>query len=115
MIHVFEADLSSGCTVTELGCADNTLTGGTETVTIPTTAGTIYFIRIQNWGTNTTTTGCLGIVSCPSSTYNLTDNPCSLPAGAQFPTDGVCYTASTCGMSHLFDPASCGSGVTTTT
>jgi hypothetical protein len=63
VLHVFSAALP--CTVTELGCADITLGGGTETVTIPTTLGVLYFIRLQNWGTNTTMTGCLDVQTTP--------------------------------------------------
>ena len=112
VLHVFEFTDPAACIVTELGCADNTFTAGTETVSVTTTAGSIYLIRLQNWGTNTSMSGCLELQACPGGgAASLTDNPCSLPAGAQWPTDGSCVTVSTCGMTHLFDPASCGSGV----
>lgn len=40
----------------------------------------------------------------------LVDNPCSYPAGALWPLDAVCYSASTAGMSNLYNPGNCNSG-----
>ena len=41
---------------------------------------------------------------------SLVDNPCSYPAGALWPLDAVCYSASTAGMSNLYNPGTCNSG-----
>lgn len=63
VLHVFSA--SAPCNITQQGCADANVLGGNETVVIPTLAGTVYLIRIQNWNSNTTTTGCLGVTTPP--------------------------------------------------
>ncbi|MFT5860722.1 MAG: hypothetical protein ACI865_002836 [Flavobacteriaceae bacterium] len=64
ILHIFEIT-ALPCSVAELGCSDAFGTGGTETVVIPTVIGTSYFIRIQNWNSNATTTGCLDITTPP--------------------------------------------------
>ena len=52
VLHLFEADLSSGCSVLEVDCADAWGSGGTEVVSASTSLGTIYFVRVQNWNSN---------------------------------------------------------------
>jgi hypothetical protein len=116
VIHAFSA--TAPCSVTEVACADATFNGPgvSETMSFATVTGTFYFIRIQNWNSNASITGCLDVATttpCPPlpAGPELTTNPCSLPVAAEWTTNGVCNTASTCGMTHLFDPTSCGSGV----
>lgn len=63
ILHVFEVT-TAPCGITQMGCSDNTGTGGNESVgPFATNAGTTYLIRIQNWFSNATTTGCLEVAS----------------------------------------------------
>jgi hypothetical protein len=102
VLHVFSASVVPTCTVTQIGCSDIIGTGaaGTESVTFNSVAGQLYFIRIQNWNSNNTITGCLNVVTpiggCtnPSaSNYNpaatFDDGTCTFP-GADYvhPTVG---------------------------
>ena len=63
VMHVFDA--SGGCgAVLEVGCSDVCCNGQNETVTLtPSTLGMVYLIRIQDWGSNQTMTGCLSVTS----------------------------------------------------
>jgi hypothetical protein len=66
-------DGSGGCgALTELGCDDDTCgpSGFQSTATVPTTAGGVYFVRVDGWDVSTTTVG----------TFYLTVSPI-LPAG----------------------------------
>ena len=78
VLHVF-SDPTQGCLVTEVGCADATFNNGTEVVVIPTILGSWYLIRIQNWGSNGTTSGCLDVSTTPPPP----------PADYTHPTTGV--------------------------
>ncbi len=108
VIHLFE--VTAPCSVTEIACADNTLDGGIETMSTVSTLGQVYFIRIQDWNTNTTMTGCLEVLST-IPVINLTDNPCSLPPLSEWTIGAPCNSTSTTGFTHLFDPQSCGNGL----
>ena len=54
------------------------------------------------------------IICCCSAnlaySQSLADNPCSYPAAAQWPLDGVCYATSTAGMTPLYNPGTCFAG-----
>lgn len=105
VLHVFEASVTPGCTVTEVGCSDVTFTGGTESVTFNSVLGQLYFFRLQNWNTGNTMTGCIDIVTplggCTNplaSNYNplatFDDGTCTFP--------GVDYTHPTVGGAGEF-------------
>jgi hypothetical protein len=105
VLHVFEASVTPGCTVNEVGCSDVTFGGGTESVTFNSVNGQLYFFRLQNWGTNATMTGCIDIVTpvggCTNpaaSNYNplatFDDGTCTFP--------GVDYTHPTQGGAGEF-------------
>ncbi len=50
---------------TEIACADDGIAGDNETVTLPTTPGTSYLIRIQNYSTNAAMNGQICIYTTP--------------------------------------------------
>ncbi|MCP4439034.1 MAG: T9SS type A sorting domain-containing protein [Aureispira sp.] len=66
-IHLFEVPDPSVCSVIELGCSDDAGAGGTEIIVGGGTLGTLYYIRIQLVGSNTTMTGCLEVVNNPAT------------------------------------------------
>jgi hypothetical protein len=51
----------------------------------------------------------LGLSSSLSVGQALVNNPCALPAGAQWPVDGSCNAYTTAGMGALYNPYSCNS------
>jgi hypothetical protein len=108
VIHLFSA--TAPCSVTELACADNTLSGLETISNIPTVSGQVYFIRIQNWNTNNTITGCLEVATVGPTPTTLTDNPCSLPASSEWTIGDPCIATTTAPFTPLFDPGTCGSG-----
>ncbi|MCB0767120.1 MAG: T9SS type A sorting domain-containing protein [Flavobacteriales bacterium] len=68
ILHVFSGSCGS---LNQEGCADAAGNGGNESVTITTTPGSTYFIRIQRDNTNSSMNGRLCIVAPPPN-----DDPC---------------------------------------
>lgn len=59
---------------TVVGCSDNCCIGALESVTIPTTVGTNYMVRIQRWGGDAAMNGTLCVFNAPPGPAN--DDPC---------------------------------------
>ncbi len=84
-------DVRSGaCTGTNIGCADGTTSGGTETATVGgLTVGTTYFVRVYGWagGTGTFTICVTGAPAapanneCSSATTLTSGTTCTTTAG----------------------------------
>ncbi|MEP6645568.1 MAG: HYR domain-containing protein [Saprospiraceae bacterium] len=81
-------DVRSGaCNGTNIGCADATVSGGTETVTVSgLTIGTVYLVRVYGWagGTGTFTVCVTGAPSAPpnddcANAINLTSGTTCVP------------------------------------
>lgn len=65
----------SGCTGPVLGCSDAGGANGPENVTIPTTLGTVYYVRVQRYGSNSAMNGTLCLFSADCLyTLNLYDS-----------------------------------------
>lgn len=74
VLHV----LTGACgSLTLVACADNAGNNGNETVTITTTPGTNYMVRIQRYNTNSAMNGSLCIWNPPTP---ANDDPCSATA-----------------------------------
>lgn len=58
----------------QIGCVDAGLGGGNETITVPTTIGTNYLIRVQRYNTSGAMNGSLCVFSLPPP---ANDNPCT--------------------------------------
>lgn len=74
VIHLFEVPDPAACSVIELGCSDTGGAGVTETIVGGGTLGTLYYIRIQLYGSNTTMTGCIGVVANPATCSDFIQN-----------------------------------------
>ncbi|MCB9178397.1 MAG: T9SS type A sorting domain-containing protein [Flavobacteriales bacterium] len=77
ILHLFSGACGS---LSQEGCADAAGNGGNETVTITTTPGSTYFIRVQRDNTNSAMNGRICIVAPPAN-----DDPCqavSLPVNS---------------------------------
>lgn len=76
---------------TVVGCSDACCAGAVETVTIPTTLGTNYMVRVQRLGGDNAMNGTLCVYNAPPPPAN--DNPCGATA---LPVNATCtYTTST--------------------
>lgn len=49
VLHLFEGGCATAATLTAVACADNTGSGGIETITYATTIGTVYRVRVQDY------------------------------------------------------------------
>jgi hypothetical protein len=67
VIHLFEVSDPAVCSVLELGCSDDGGAGVSESIVGGGILGTLYYIRIQLIGSNTTMTGCLDVVANPAT------------------------------------------------
>ena len=101
VLHV----LSGTCAApTVLGCSDACCGGAVETVTIATTLGTQYIVRVQKWGSSTVMNGTLCVYSAPPPPAN--DDPCgavNLPVNANC-VNTASTTASTTGTTGVPAP-----------
>jgi hypothetical protein len=80
LMHVFSGTCAAPV---ELACSDACCSGAVESVTIPTTVGTNYIIRVQRYGANNAMNGTLCVFNAPPPPAN--DDPCgatALTAGA---------------------------------
>ncbi|MBN2668222.1 MAG: T9SS type A sorting domain-containing protein [Bacteroidales bacterium] len=71
IVHVLA--ISTGCTISLTGCADDFGNGGSESVTFLSTLGTIYLVRIQRYNSSSGMTGDLCISSAPVVSGNGDD------------------------------------------
>jgi hypothetical protein len=95
------------CTFGALNCADNTGTGGNESVTIPTTPGTFYLIMIEEFFGGTTT-GCLQLsspISGCTDPGSLNYNPLATVSDGSCTYPGPVYLQPTVGLLSSFSGA----------
>ena len=107
VLHVFEA--YAPCTVFEVGCSDNCCDDANETVTIsPSINGQIYFIRLQDWNSNATMTGCLSVSNPIPPVLGCTDPMATNYNSLATVDDGSCvyppvdYLMSTTGINNEY-------------
>jgi hypothetical protein len=77
VLHVLTGTCAAS---TVVGCSDVGLGGAIETVTIPTTLGTNYIVRVQRYNSSNTMNGTLCIYNAPPPPAN--DDPCNATAAA---------------------------------
>ncbi len=79
VMHLFSA--TAPCSVLELACSDNCCNNANEVITLtPSVLGQVYFIRLQDWNSNATMTGCLSVATAgpPVGTADYTHPTASI-------------------------------------
>lgn len=113
IIHLFEVPDPAVCSVIELGCSDDLGAGGTETIVGGGVLGTLYYIRIQLVGSNTTMTGCLGIVNNAATCTDGIQNQGELGVDCGGPCVAACPPPTTSSQ-NSGDDTPCGLSLNTT-
>ncbi len=62
VLHVYDATAGCGAIVFQ-GCSDNCCNNANESVAFGSVLGNIYIIRLQDWNSNATMTGCLSVTT----------------------------------------------------
>ncbi|MGV9012460.1 MAG: CUB domain-containing protein [Flavobacteriales bacterium] len=75
VMHVFSGTCAAPVLI---GCSDACCNGAFESVTLATTLGTPYFVRIQRYGASTVMNGTLCVYAAPPPPAN--DDPCGATA-----------------------------------
>ena len=89
VMHVFSGTCAAPVL---LGCSDNCCNGAVESVTLATTLGTQYFVRVQRYGASTVMNGTLCVYAAPPPPAN--DEPCGAVA-LTVNTNLLCTTQTT--------------------
>jgi hypothetical protein len=100
ILHIFTGSCATN--MTYLACSDNS-SSGNETITLATTIGVSYAIRIQQYNSDANMNGTICVYSPVPLANDLCANATNLPCGT------VNLAGTTVGTSNIADPVGCAS------